>query len=98
MTYMQHDLVQAGRSISDLGWVLTAWRSSPLAETQEALGSFPQWPRDARGCSCVLCRPWELGAWSQTACTGGDGDPSWEVGSPDSQGVRSQEGSRTKQM
>lgn len=40
MTYMQHDLVQAGRSISDLGWVLTAWRSSPLAETQEALGTL----------------------------------------------------------
>lgn len=61
------------------------------------LGSFPQWPQDARGCSCVLCRPWELGAWSQRACKGGDGEPSWEVGSPDSQGVGNKEESRTEQ-
>lgn len=44
-----------------------------------ALGSLPQWPRDARGCSCVLCSPWELGAvvsesvqgWRQGSLLGG---------------------------
>ena len=52
-----------------------------------ALGSFPQWPRDAEGAAASWAGP---GSWgrdrSQRACKGGDGEPSWEVGSPDSQG------------
>ena len=53
-----------------------------------ALGSFPQWPRNAEGAAASWAGP---GSWgrdrSQRACKGGDGGPSWELGSPDSQGT-----------
>lgn len=54
---MQRDLVQAERSISDLGWVLTAWRSSlPWLKPGRRWAHCRKWSAVFMGCKGLPAR------------------------------------------
>ena len=80
--------------------VYRGWRRRGAEEQKETQGHWAlphTGPGTPEGAAVSCAAPGGWGPRSQRACKSADGEPSWEVGSPDSQGVGNQEGRRREQ-